>query len=42
LIPVGRREAFMGAPAQSGDEMPENGTDARLAAFDADVLGPWL
>ena len=42
LIPVGRREAFMGAPTQSGDELPENGTDARLAAFDADIVGPWL
>lgn len=42
LIPVGRREAFMGAATQSGDETPETGTDARLAAFDADILGPWL
>ena len=42
LIPVGRREAFMGAPTQTGDEIPETGTDARLAAFDSDILGPWL
>ena len=42
LIPVGRREAFMGAPTQTGDEVLETGTDARLAAFDADIAGPWL
>lgn len=43
-IPVGRREAFLGAPTQNAEEEsgPETGTDARLAVFDADIVAPWL
>jgi len=42
LIPVGRREAYLGAVTQVGDVTPASGEDPRLAAFDADILGPWL
>lgn len=42
VIPVGRREAYLGAATQTGAEPPTSGEDPRLAAFDADVAGPWL
>ncbi len=41
LIPVGRREAYLGAPTQNGNAIPDSGEDPRLAVFDADVAGPW-
>lgn len=44
LIPVARREAYLGAPLAPADlsEPPTDATlDARLVMFDADVAAPW-